>query len=72
MSSVAALIDQEIAIISTFTLECGRVLHEAPVAYKTWGRLNDSKDNVMIICHAFTGSADVQDWCEETCWLAEA
>lgn len=62
MSTVAALIDQETAIISSFTLECGRVLRDAPVAYKTWGRLNDSKDNVMVICHAFTGSADVQDW----------
>ncbi|KAF8531022.1 Alpha/Beta hydrolase protein [Gautieria morchelliformis] len=62
MSNVAALIDQEIVIVPSFTLECGRVLRDAPVAYKTWGRLNDSRDNVMVICHAFTGSADVQDW----------
>lgn len=33
-----------------------------PVAYKTWGKLNERRDNVMIICHAFTGSADVEDW----------
>lgn len=62
MTDVAALIDQEIAIIPSFTLDCGRVLLNVPVAYKTWGHLNDTKDNVMIICHAFTGSADVQDW----------
>lgn len=62
MANVAALIDQEIAIIPSFTLDCGRVLRDVPVAYKTWGHLNDTKDNVMIICHAFTGSADVQDW----------
>ncbi|KAJ8515286.1 hypothetical protein ONZ45_g7260 [Pleurotus djamor] len=40
----------------------GGTLRDVPVAYKTWGRLNANKDNVMIICHAFTGSADVEDW----------
>ena len=56
-------IDQEILVLPTFTLECGEALREVPVAYKTWGRLNEGRDNVMIICHAFTGSSDVEDWC---------
>ncbi|KAG6885237.1 hypothetical protein C0993_004531 [Termitomyces sp. T159_Od127] len=56
------LIEQNIHVVPSFTLECGVVLKNAPVAYKTWGRLNASRDNVMIICHALTGSADVQDW----------
>lgn len=46
----------------SFTLESGRTLRDVPVAYKTWGELNKTSDNVMIICHAFTGSADVEDW----------
>ena len=62
MSTIASLIDQIIYTVPTFTLECGRILHHVPVAYKTWGKLNDARDNVMIICHAFTGSADVEDW----------
>ncbi|KAK7688042.1 hypothetical protein QCA50_008412 [Cerrena zonata] len=61
-SAFAALLDQEIFFVPSFTLECGRILKNAPVAYKTWGQLNDTRDNVMIICHAFTGSADVEDW----------
>ncbi|KAJ7078510.1 Alpha/Beta hydrolase protein [Mycena epipterygia] len=55
-------IDQQVYIVPSFTLECGTELKEAPVAYKTWGRLNETRDNVMVICHALTGSADVEDW----------
>ncbi|KXN84200.1 Homoserine O-acetyltransferase [Leucoagaricus sp. SymC.cos] len=62
MPCLSDLIDQEILHIPQFTLECGTTLKQVPVAYKTWGKLNETKDNVMIICHAFTGSADVEDW----------
>ncbi|KAF9963201.1 homoserine O- acetyltransferase [Mortierella alpina] len=53
---------QTIAIVPEFTLDSGHVLHQVPVAYRTWGKLNDAGDNVMIICHALSGSADVEDW----------
>ena len=56
-------IDQNIILLPSFTLECGEILRDVPVAYKTWGELNEQRDNVMIICHAFTGSADLEDWC---------
>ncbi|KAF7350569.1 Dynein heavy chain, cytoplasmic [Mycena sanguinolenta] len=55
-------LDQSIFVVPSFILDCGAELHEVPVAYKTWGTLNSNRDNVMIICHAFTGSADVEDW----------
>ncbi|KAJ7615794.1 Alpha/Beta hydrolase protein [Mycena rosella] len=55
-------LNQSIFVVPSFTLECGRELRDVPVAYKTWGTLNSARDNVMIICHAFTGSADVEDW----------
>ncbi|PCH42333.1 homoserine O-acetyltransferase [Wolfiporia cocos MD-104 SS10] len=62
MAHLATLIDQHIHTVPEFTLESGTVLKQVPVAYKTWGRLNETRDNVMIICHAFTGSSDVEDW----------
>lgn len=62
MASYSSLINQLIYQIPTFTLECGVTLKDVPVAYKTWGVPNLARDNVMIICHAFTGSADVEDW----------
>jgi homoserine O-acetyltransferase len=59
----AALVPgQDIATIPSFTLESGTILRNAPVAYKTWGRLSPNGDNVMVICHALTGSSDVGDW----------
>ncbi len=59
----AALIHgQNIYTADLFTLESGVVLRQVPIAYKTWGILNERRDNVMVICHAFTGSSDVEDW----------
>ncbi|EJD04237.1 homoserine O-acetyltransferase [Fomitiporia mediterranea MF3/22] len=61
-SRYAKLIDQKYFIAPAFTLESGVTLRDVPVAYKTWGRLNEERDNVLVICHAFTGSSDVEDW----------
>ncbi|KAL8830175.1 MAG: hypothetical protein Q9170_005861 [Blastenia crenularia] len=54
--------DQQIAIVPQFTLESGVVLHNVPVAYSTRGTLAPKADNVLVICHAISGSADVGDW----------
>jgi len=59
---LSSLIGQSLYNVVSFQLDCGVVLRDVPIAYKTWGSLNESADNVMVICHAFTGSADVEDW----------
>lgn len=45
-------------------LESGEVLVGAQVAYRTWGQLNDQRDNAVLVCHALTGWADVDLWWE--------
>ncbi|KAF7342260.1 Homoserine O-acetyltransferase [Mycena venus] len=45
-----------------FDLECGITLPSVNVSYKTWGTLNAERNNVMVICHPFTGCADVGKW----------
>lgn len=45
-----------------FPLEAGGVLPELQLAYRTWGRLNEGRDNAVLVCHALTGSADVDVW----------
>ncbi|KAF9917181.1 homoserine O- acetyltransferase [Lobosporangium transversale] len=54
--------DQTIAIVPEFTFESGHTIREVPVAYKTWGVLNEAGDNCMLICHPLTRSVDVEDW----------
>lgn len=44
------------------TLESGRTLKGVEVAYETWGRLNDARDNVIVVCHSLTGDSHVPTW----------
>ncbi len=45
-----------------FALELGGELPETTIAYRTWGSLNRERNNVVLICHALTGSADADVW----------
>lgn len=40
-------------------LESGRILEPYDIVYETYGTLNDAKDNVIVVCHALTGSHHV-------------
>jgi len=43
-------------------LESGRTIHAVRLHYTLYGKLNEAKDNAILICHALTGSARVADW----------
>jgi homoserine O-acetyltransferase len=46
-----------------FELESGEVLRDVDQAYHLDGRLNAARDNLIVVFHALTGSADaVGDW----------
>jgi homoserine O-acetyltransferase len=40
-----------------FALEGGGMLDHLSVAYETWGRLDDSASNAILVCHALTGDS---------------
>jgi homoserine O-acetyltransferase len=43
-------------------LELGGTLKGVRAAYRTWGQLDPAGDNAVVVCHALTGSADVDRW----------
>jgi len=48
--------DHEIFELGTITLQSGEVLPDAKLAYRTWGRLNANRDNVVVLPTFFTGT----------------
>jgi len=44
------------AFTTPLYLESGRILEPFELAYETYGELNAAKDNVVLVCHALTGS----------------
>lgn len=49
-------------LAGTFRLESGEVLDDVEVAYRTWGNIENAAKRTILICHALTGSADVDAW----------
>ncbi|MBS1805911.1 MAG: homoserine O-acetyltransferase [Acidobacteria bacterium] len=46
-------------------LESGRTLAQPTLHYAVYGKLNASRDNAVLVCHALSGSARVGDWWPE-------
>ena len=50
-----------VAFDEPLTLECGVTLPRFTVAYRTYGRLNAARSNVVLVCHALTGDQYVAE-----------
>jgi len=46
---------KSIIIEKTLKLDCGKEISNFPLAYETYGNLNEKKDNAILIFHALTG-----------------
>jgi homoserine O-acetyltransferase len=46
-------------------LDCGRSLAGPTLHYAVYGRLNATRDNAVLVCHALSGSAQVGVWWPE-------
>ena len=44
-----------IVIDKPLKLDCGQTINKFPLAYETYGSLNENKDNAILVCHALTG-----------------
>ena len=45
----------KIIVTKPLKLDCGKTIKDFPLAYETYGKLNDNKDNAILVFHALTG-----------------
>ena len=51
---------KKLIIDQTFELDCGKTIKDFPLAYETYGTLNNKKSNAILVFHALTGDQFVQ------------
>jgi homoserine O-acetyltransferase len=51
------IVETQSVRFDSLQLDCGVTLTPVDVAYETYGELNESRSNAILVCHAFTGDA---------------
>ena len=51
---------RQFARIGDLDAEAGGTIADAVVAFETWGRLNEARDNAVLVLHALTGDSHVR------------
>jgi len=46
---------KKLIVNQSLELDCGKVINNFPLAYETYGTLNKSKSNAILVFHALTG-----------------
>jgi homoserine O-acetyltransferase len=54
--------DFTFAVEDPFVLDSGGILRPVTLRYACYGVMNEQRDNVILVCHALSGSARVGDW----------
>lgn len=55
-ASVGVVVPQTAHFDEPITLACGRELSNYDLVYETYGELNETKSNAVLICHALSGN----------------
>src|ERR1700760_1047877 len=54
--------ERDFVLEDPLALECGRSLARAVLHYAVYGEMNAERDNVVLVCHALSGSALAGAW----------
>ena len=52
---------KQINVTKPLRLDCGQTIKDFPIAYETYGQLNEKKNNAILVFHALTGDQFVTD-----------
>lgn len=55
-------VDYEVYELGNFTLQCGQTIPDCKLAYKTFGTLNATKDNVIVYPTWYSGQHSENEW----------
>jgi len=51
------LVQRQVFTLPSFTTVSGRTLKDVRIGYETYGTLNAARDNAILVCHYFAGTA---------------
>ena len=66
---------KQLVVKKPLELDCGQIIKDFPLAYETYGTLNRSKDNAILVFHALTGdqfAADINPITKKEGWWSAA